>query len=152
MTFLLTILHKLARISYNFHTKLEIHKVVFLVLLCIFLSKNLYSYAKNTEEFKNGIKFLIKMRKYQFLIPACRHQTQIRAKSDQLYNGFGDVMPVVIYSRYVKVTSIFEFSPLKLPCMQIFMCLAFIFQPVFGFGDDMPGSKTGTSAIFLSRI
>ena len=28
-----------ARISYNFHTKLEIHKVVFLVLLCILLSK-----------------------------------------------------------------------------------------------------------------
>ena len=60
MTSLLTILHKLARISYNLHTKLEIHKVVFLVLLCIFLSKNLYSYAKNAEEFKNGIKFLIK--------------------------------------------------------------------------------------------
>ena len=60
MTSLLAILHKLARISYNLNTKLEIHKVVFLVLLCIFLSKNLYSYAKNTEEFKNGIKFLIK--------------------------------------------------------------------------------------------
>ena len=26
------------------------------------------------------------MRKYQFLIPACRHQTQIRAKRVQLYN------------------------------------------------------------------
>ena len=133
MTSLLTILHKLARISYNFHTKLEIHKVVFLVLLCIFLSKNLYSYAENTEEFKNGI-FLHVFR-------------------------FGDVMPGVTYSRYVKVTSIFEFSALKLPCMQIFMCFSIyisgiikkIFLPVFEFGD-MPVSKTGTSAFFIKDL
>ena len=60
VTSFLTNLPEFARISYNFHTKLEIHKVVFPVLLCFFLSKNLYSYAKNTEEFKNVIKFLIK--------------------------------------------------------------------------------------------
>ena len=56
MTSLLAILQKLARISY----KLEIHKVVFPVVLCFFLSKNLYSYTKNTEELKNRITFLIK--------------------------------------------------------------------------------------------
>ena len=69
MTSLLTILLELARISYNFHTKLEIHKVVFLVLLCIFLSKNVYSYAKNTEEFKNGITFLIKNAEVPVFVP-----------------------------------------------------------------------------------
>ena len=83
---------------------------------------------KALMETKRKQKTASKMRKYQFLIPACRHQTQIRAKRDQLYNGYGDVMPGVTYSRYVKVTSIFEFSALKLPCMEIFMCLAFIFQ------------------------
>ena len=67
----------------------------------------------------------------------------------KLYSGFGDVMPGVTYSRYVKVTSIFEIFALKLPCVQIVMCLAFL--PVFGFGDDLPGSKTVTSAFFFIK-
>ena len=113
MTSLLTILHKLARISYNFHTKLEIHKVVFLVLICIFLSKTLYSYAGNTEEFKNGIKFLIKNAEVSVFDPGMSSPNQIRAKRYQIYNGYN-----VFFNSFVHIYTLRFTITTKLGCWE----------------------------------
>ena len=52
---------EMVRISYIFHTKLEIHKFDFLERILIILYENMKLYGKNTNKSENRIKSLKKI-------------------------------------------------------------------------------------------
>ena len=60
---------EMVRISYIFHTKLEIHKFDFLERILIILYENMRLYVKNTKKSENRIKYLKKIVEILVLDP-----------------------------------------------------------------------------------